>query len=72
MSIDPDWLADQDEADRRFEASRLRQDEEEDRLRRDAGCDDDCEPDCSCVQEHLEDITERRAMNHDFYRSRGL
>lgn len=67
-----DWINEQEEADLRFEASRIQQEDEEDLLRQEAGCNDECEPDCTCVQEYLDAIRERREINQDFYASRGI
>lgn len=59
-------------ADLRFEYSRDAAAEELERLRREAGCDDQCPADCRCVTEMLEDEQERRDQERDFARSRGI
>lgn len=63
---------DEDDADRRFEASRIRQDEHEAELRQRAGCADDCPHDCACVDDMLEYESYVADVNAEFYISRGV
>ena len=58
--------------DLREEYSREEYDDEFAQIRRDAGCTDECDPDCDCIQTMIEDQQERRNMEHDYCASRGL
>lgn len=65
------YYYDDEAADLRFEASQVRQDEEEYHLRLRAGCTEECE-DCSCIQDMLEREQDLKDLNADFYNSRGV
>lgn len=56
----------------REEYAREEYDNELDEQRRDAGCTDECGPDCDCVQSMLEDQQERRDLERDYWASRGV
>ena len=58
--------------DLRDEYAREEYDNELGQQRRDAGCTEECEPDCDCVQTMLENEQERRDMEHDYRASRGV
>ena len=61
-----------EEQDLRDEYSREEYDEELDDLKRDAGCTDECEPDCSCVQDMVDNRQERKDLEMDYWASRGV
>ena len=61
----------EDEADQRFEASQIRAENEEQKLRADAGCTDDCPPDCDCVPNMLAAKQELDELNADYFTSQG-
>ena len=61
-----------EEQDLRDEYSHEEYDEDLDELKRDAGCTDACEPDCSCVQDMVDDRQERKDLEKDYWASRGV
>ena len=58
--------------DLRQEYRQIEHEQKMEQVRIDAGCTEDCPHDCDCVQNYLDDIAERKAMNTDFYASRGI
>ena len=54
--------------DLREEYSREEYDTEIDELRREAGCTDECDQDCNCVQNLID---ERKDQEMDYWASRG-
>ena len=58
--------------DLRFEYAQQEADDENERLRREAGCSDECPQDCTCVEDMIDDERERRAMETDYWASRGV
>ena len=58
--------------DLREEYSREEYNTEIDELRREAGCTNECDLDCSCVENLIEERQERQDQEMDYWASRGI
>ena len=58
--------------DLRFEYARDQAYEEHERLRQEADCTDECDDNCTCVQDTLDDQQAQKDLENDFWNSRGV